>query len=331
MEKKIVLKQNKGDYQIERVKKKVWKSFKKLGTKDFDIKMNDGSSIQNDRDIILYLLGQQEPLPKCSVFVGIPRFDSADLESISKSSDNHLSLYHDRPQLQLMHHNHNHSHSHVHHNNNNNNNGLHNNSPISPLPISFDLGPPILNKHDSNKSSNQSHHSHSHHSHHQRHHSHHSQNSHHTLSNNNNNNDDDDININDNGHGRINNNISDLDELNNLNLYQGHREYICCFNNILMKLQLTMYDISQYCHQQFINKFLKLFDYKLKLNESLQFKVYHISTKQYIAIKLPLWSYDSQHYHIEGQIIYPSHKNKNKQNRSCDKNENHQHSSFVHC
>merc|ERR1712154_420084 len=104
-------------------------------------------------------------------------------------------------------------------------------------------------------------------------------------------------------HCRLNNrNISNLVEfqsiVNKHDIYQGHREYICCFNNVMIKLVLTMFDIAKYSDDSFKNRFLKLFNYKLGQNESLQFEVYHISTKQYIEIKLPLWSYDSQHYHI---------------------------------
>eukprot|EP01084_Bolivina_argentea_P168324 291940_1 len=147
VEKRISLKQNKGDYTIDRLKKKVFGKFKKLGTTDFDIKMNDGISIITDNDIILYLLGQNDPLPKCNVFVGIPRFDN---ESVSKSDDDE-----EEPEPQIQVHL-SHLRPHSNNNNRNNRNKIHNHlylkqshseqrhntySPISPLPraISFDI------------------------------------------------------------------------------------------------------------------------------------------------------------------------------------------------
>ena len=280
VEKKIVLRRDKNEYQIENLRDKVFNKFKKLGTKDFHLKMNDGSSINTDQDIILYLLGQSEPLPKCSVFVGIPRFGGDDdVDSIANSSD-YTSIYHQPPVL--MH-----------------NNGLHNNSPISPLPVSFDLCPPNLKNYHSNKSakSDRSNKTYKTHKTHKTHKS--------------------SMNMSEilnelspkHRHGRLINNISNLMELDSIvsdhkhDLYQGYREYICRFNNILAKLTLSMFDIAKYSDESFQNRFLNLFDYKLKPNQLLQFRVYHISTKQYIAIKLPLWSYDSQHYHIDGQII----------------------------
>eukprot|EP01083_Nonionella_stella_P092276 258270_1 len=245
IEKKIVLKESKGEYTMDRLKTKVFGKFKKLGTTDFHLQLNNGSSISCDDDIILNLLGQDEPLPKCNVFIGIPQFD-IDVESISSNSS------HDEQDDDATH--------------------TYFNSPISPLPnaASFELMHANEDDEDDDTAIVQS-----------------SKYYH---------------------HGRLNNHsISNLIKLKSIvnqhDVYQGHREYICCLNNVLMKMTLTMFDIAKYDTNWFKNRFLSLFDHKLAHNESLQFRVYHISTKQYIAIKLPLWSYDSQHYHIEGDVL----------------------------
>ena len=234
---------------MDRLKKKVFSKFKKLGTKDFYIKMIDGTSINTEKDIVKLLLGQteHEHLPKCSVFIGIPRFDEEEEDiNINATNDNINNI----------------------NNNDKDRNGVKDNhddddddideSPISPLQSDI---------------------------------------------NNNNNNHARSL------HGNHNHNNTDIkcmvNEHNNNNkndIYSGQREYLFCFNNITKKTILTMMDIAEYSHDSFKKRFCDLFDYKLSQNESLTFRIWHIETKQYIPIILPLWSYDCKHHQIEGII-----------------------------
>merc|ERR1712228_630780 len=187
----IHLRKSRGDYRINRVKKRVFSKFDKLGTRNFQI-FCDRFQINNEDDVSLYLLGQEDNLPKAHIFIGLPQFESEfEDDSYSKSECYSYSMR----------------------------------------------------------------------------------------------------------------TMSDL--LNN----QESKEYICCFNDCLGTLTLTMRDITKYSDSVFESKFLSLFDYKLKNNELLQFKVYDIFTKQFVDITKALYSYDSSHYHIEGMIVKNTEEN----------------------